>query len=149
MKFTDKTILYMGKFPAPPRKSAEFRCLHTPHRSFSKLFSKLGHLVKLEPWVWKSNVSFLSDSPPVPREGAVELDGKPTGQNSGNLAFLPVVANQEFNLGFSLQKCWLPQASTQPEADGLHIELTNQTFSTKVFQKQGLAKLMGISLSSL
>lgn len=46
MKFTDKTILYMGKFPAPPRKSAEFRCL-----------------IPLSPSYFPSWVTWLSLSP--------------------------------------------------------------------------------------
>ena len=74
------------------------------------------------------------------QRGRHRVSGGPTVRKARNPAFLLVVAKQEFNLGFSLQRRWLLQTSTRPEADGLHTGLTNWTLSAKVFQKQGLAQ---------
>lgn len=63
--------------------------------------------------------SFPGDSPPVPREGAIESAGKPSAQKTGSPAFL-LAAKQEFDLGFSWQRLPAPpskQVTSQKPMD--------------------------------
>lgn len=98
----------------------------------------------------KQHVFFPADSPPAPREGALELHGKATEQRPGNPAFLPGVANQESTW---VSVCSLPAPPSKRHARSRWIAhwVDKPDFQCSGFSEAGLspkAKSMGISFCS-
>lgn len=123
-----------GEIPSTSQETCRTRNLRTPNPGFSSCF--LGLVLALP----SVSSSFPGDSPPVPREGAVESD------EIQNLEASPCLlsgSQQEFKLEFQLAEgagSSKQEASNKAEASGPHTGLTDQTFSAKLFQKQDSAQ---------